>query len=240
MDDSPALLVLDPRPQRFRAVVGVVLIALACGLGAWVFFRGPSPFAIDVWWNQLFAAAPSQPVYIFARVLDEVGGHLTAVLIVPLAGAAALFLLRRRWSALYFLAASAGSALLVQVLKHTFGRARPEDILIVSDYGSFPSGHTANAATIAVVAAMLFPRAWVRVVGMAWVLLMAFSRTYLHAHWLSDTVGGALVGAGAALVLAAVFSRLRERDEDRLALRRARRAVAVDSRSTDAEQPPSS
>ncbi|WP_295836664.1 phosphatase PAP2 family protein [uncultured Microbacterium sp.] len=240
MDDSPALLVLDPRPQRFRAVVGVVLIALACGLGAWVFFRGPSPFAIDVWWNQLFAAAPSQPVYIFARVLDEVGGHLTAVLIVPLAGAAALFLLRRRWSALYFLAASAGSALLVQVLKHTFGRARPEDILIVSDYGSFPSGHTANAATIAVVAAMLFPRAWVRVVGMAWVLLMAFSRTYLHAHWLSDTVGGALVGAGAALVLAAVFARLRERDEDRLALRRARRAVAVDSRSTDAEQPPSS
>lgn len=240
MDDSPALLVLDPRPQRFRAVVGVVLIALACGLGAWVFFRGPSPFAIDVWWNQLFAAAPSEPVYIFARVMDEVGGHLTAVLIVPLAGAAALFLLRRRWSALYFLAASAGSALLVQLLKHTFGRARPEDILIVSDYGSFPSGHTANAATIAVVAAMLFPRAWVRVVGMAWVLLMAFSRTYLHAHWLSDTVGGALVGAGAALVLAAVFSRLRERDEDRLALRRARRAVAVESRSTDAEQPPSS
>ncbi|MDT0117355.1 phosphatase PAP2 family protein [Microbacterium sp. PRF11] len=240
MDDSPALLVLDPRPQRFRAVVGVVLIALACGLGAWVFFRGPSPFAIDVWWNQLFAAAPSEPVYIFARVMDEVGGHLTAVLIVPLAGAAALFLLRRRWSALYFLAASAGSALLVQLLKHTFGRARPEDVLIVSDYGSFPSGHTANAATIAVVAAMLFPRAWVRVVGMAWVLLMAFSRTYLHAHWLSDTVGGALVGAGAALVLAAVFSRLRERDEDRLALRRARRAVAVESRSTDAEQPPSS
>ncbi len=224
--DSAIEAVLDTRPQRSRAVMGVVLIALACGLGAWVFFRGPSPFAIDVWWNQLFAAAPSQPVYVFALVMDTVGGHLTAVLIVPLVGAAALFLSRRRWSAVYFLAASVGSALLVQVIKQTFGRARPEDILILSDYGSFPSGHTANAATIAVVAAVLFPRVWVRIVGVAWVVLMAFSRTYLHAHWLSDTIAGALVGAGAALVLAAVFSRLRARDEDRLTIRRARRSDA--------------
>lgn len=232
INDRAVEFVLDTRPQRFRAVVGVVLIALACALGAWVYFRGPSPFAVDVWWNQLFAAAPSQPVFVFAIVMDTVGGHLTAVLIVPLLGALALFLSRRRWSAVYFLAASVGSALLVQVVKHTFGRARPEDILILSDYGSFPSGHTANAATIAVVAAVLFPHLWVRIVGVAWVVLMAFSRTYLHAHWLSDTVGGALIGAGAAFVLAAAFSRLRARDEDRLTIRRARK--------TDAEAAPPS
>ena len=226
INDRAVQFVLDTRPQRFRAVVGVVLIALACALGAWVDFRGPSPFAVDVWWNQLFSAAPSQPVFVFAIVMDTVGGHLTAVLIVPLLGALALFLSRRRWSAVYFLAASVGSALLVQVVKHTFGRARPEDILILSDYGSFPSGHTANAATIAVVAAVLFPHLWVRIVGVAWVVLMAFSRTYLHAHWLSDTVGGALIGAGAAFVLAAAFSRLRARDEDRLTIRRARKTDA--------------
>ncbi len=219
--------VFAPRPQRARAVAGIVLIALACGLGAWVYQRGPSPFALDVWWNGLFAAAPSQPLLVFALTMDEIGGHLTAVLIIPLGGALALFLFGRRWSALYFVAASAGSAVLVQVLKHTFGRARPEDILVLSDYGSFPSGHTANAATIAVVAAVVFPHAWVRVVGVAWVVLMAFSRTYLHAHWLSDTAGGALVGAGAALLLAAAFSRLRARDADRLQLRRERRRDAT-------------
>ncbi len=232
MDATAIDDVLDTRPQRFRATVGIVLIALASALGAWVYVRGPSPFTVDVWWNQLFAAAPSEPLYVFALVMDQIGGHLTAVLIVPVLGAVAIFATRRRWSALYFLTASVGSALLVQVLKHTFGRARPEDILILSDYGSFPSGHTANAATIAVVAGVLFPRAWVRVVGAAWVILMAFSRTYLHAHWLSDTIGGALVGAGAALVLAAAFSRLRARDEDRLTIRRARKADAVEAGSS--------
>jgi undecaprenyl-diphosphatase len=44
------------------------------------------------------------------------------------------------------------------------------------------------------------------IVGACWVLLMAFSRTYLHAHWLSDTVGGAMLGAGAVLLVAAAFA----------------------------------
>ncbi|MCC4249965.1 phosphatase PAP2 family protein [Microbacterium testaceum] len=222
--DSDPVPPLTVRSERAWGIVGLVLIALACGLGAWVYFRGPSPFAIDVWWNQLFAAAPLEPLLSFALVMNELGGYVTAILIVPVGGALALFLLGRRWSALYFLTASIASAVLVQVLKHTFGRARPEDILVLSDYGSFPSGHTANAATIAIVAGIVFPSIWVRLAGGAWIVLMAFSRTYLHAHWLSDTIGGALVGAGAALVLGAVFSHLRARDEDRAALRQARRA----------------
>lgn len=231
--DSAAATPLTVRSERMRGILGVTLVALACGLGAWVFFRGPTPFAIDVWWNQLFVAAPSQPLLTFALTMDEIGGHWVAVFVVPLGGALALVLVGRRWAALYFLAASVGSAAIVQLLKHTFGRARPEDILVLSDHGSFPSGHTANAATVAVVAAVVFPVIWVRIAGVAWVVLMAFSRTYLHAHWLSDTLGGALVGAGMALILAASFSHLRVRDDDRLAVRRA-------ARRSDASTPASS
>jgi len=104
----------------------------------------------------------------------------------------------------------------VQMLKAMFGRARPEEMIVVSDHGSYPSGHTANAATLAVIAVVIVPRVWVAVVGAAWVFAMAFSRTQVHAHWFSDTVGGTLAGLGAALVLAALFTAVLERERERL------------------------
>jgi len=185
---------------------GLALVVLSCVLGFWIFTHGDPPFAIDVWWNVVVAEMWNPILTGFSRVMNWVGAGWFGVLVIPIGGAIALVLLRRPWAAAYFLAASAVSAGGVQVLKHVFGRVRPEDIIVVSDYGSYPSGHVANAATLAVTAAVIFPRVWVMIVGAAWVILMAFSRTYLHAHWLSDTVGGALIGAGAALLAAAAFA----------------------------------
>ncbi|KRB38729.1 phosphatase PAP2 family protein [Microbacterium sp. Root180] len=200
----------DSMPGRGPAigylVTGLVLVALSCGLGFWIFTHGEAPFAIDVWWNALVAEWYSPVLTGFSRVMNWLGGGWFGVLAVPIGGAVALIIVRRPWAAAYFLAAEAVSAGGVQVLKHLFGRVRPEDIIVVSDYGSYPSGHVANATTLAVAAFVIFPRVWVAVVGAVWVVLMAFSRTYLHAHWLSDTVGGVLIGAGAALLVAAAFA----------------------------------
>jgi undecaprenyl-diphosphatase len=52
-----------------------------------------------------------------------------------------------------------------------------------------------------VVLGILFPRVWVWCVGAAWAVLMAVSRTYLGAHWLSDTLGGLLLGAAIAVIV---------------------------------------
>lgn len=184
---------------------GLVLIALACALGAWIFLRGDDPFDIDVWWNALVADWNHPVLTGISQFMNWVGAGWFGVLAVPIAGAIGLILLKRPWAAAYFLVAEAVSAGGVQVLKHLFGRVRPEDIIVISDYGSYPSGHVANATTLAIAAIVIFPRLWVVLVGAGWVLLMAFSRTYLHAHWLSDTVGGVLIGAGAALIVAAAF-----------------------------------
>lgn len=184
---------------------GLVLVVAGGLLGLWLMSRGDEPFTLDVWWDQLVAQWWLPFLGGLARVLNWVGGGWFASFALPILVAVALVGIRRRWSAVYFLAAELASVIVVQVLKHAFGRIRPEDMLVVSDEGSYPSGHVANAATIAVAAMVLFPRLWVALVGAAWVLLMALSRTYLHAHWLSDTLGGTLIGAGMALIVAAAF-----------------------------------
>jgi undecaprenyl-diphosphatase len=206
--------------RRTELWLGLALFAAAVALGATIFFfRENAPFAVDSWWNSLLFAARSEFLLGISYAMNWLGGGWFGIIGLPLLCVALLVVLRRPWSALYFVAAVVVSAVLVQALKHTFGRARPTDIVVVSDYGSFPSGHVANATTIAVTLLIVFPRLWIALVGAAWVLLMAFSRTYLGAHWLSDTLGGALVGAAAALLVAAAFGATLAREQDKRTLR---------------------
>jgi undecaprenyl-diphosphatase len=149
-------------------------------------------------------------------VMNFLGGGWFGVFVVPI-GIIVALCLRRLWaSALYFGIASAVSALIVQLLKSIFDRPRPEEILVTADIGSFPSGHVANAATLAVALGLIVWRTWVWVAGAVYVLVMALSRTYLGAHWLSDTVGGMLVGAAVAMVLWIAFARRIRLEKERV------------------------
>ncbi len=194
-----------------RLVIGLVLIVLAIGLGVQITLE--ADIDVDEWWNSFVDVFSFlQPLSL---ALNFLGGGWFATFVVPLGVAAILLAVRRPWGALFALCASAGSALVVQMLKAMFGRARPEEMIVVSDHGSYPSGHTANAATLAVIAVVIVPRVWVAIVGAAWVFAMAFSRTEVHAHWFTDTVGGTLAGLGGALVVAALFTSALTRERER-------------------------
>lgn len=69
---------------------------------------------------------------------------------------------------------------------------------------TFPSGHSASAFAFAVAASIEDRRLAVVLVPMA--VAVAYSRLHTGAHWLSDVVGGALLGASAAVVDAALHS----------------------------------
>ncbi|WP_460799915.1 GNAT family N-acetyltransferase [Microbacterium sp. GXF0217] len=223
--------------------IGALLVAIAMGAVLTLDGGADEPSALDTWWHDLMVDSAPSALVAFSHLMNRIGGGWIAILVVPGVVAVGLLIARRWRSAVFALAAFAISALLVQVLKQVFGRARPEDMLVLSDYGSFPSGHTANAATIAVVMCVLFPRVWMFVLGALWVITMALSRTVLAVHWLSDTVGGALVGTAAGLLVAAVLLPWIRRDAVAVApngLGRADRVVPTDSaagRTSIAKEP---
>lgn len=199
--------------RRAPLIGGAVAVVAAALLGLVVTARaGGLPFEFDEEWAEDLLDLRGPIGDVVAYFMNALGGGVVGVLVVPVVSAAALLIARRPWAALYFVVASAVSAGVVQLLKNLFGRARPEDMIVTSDFGSFPSGHVANAATIAVVLGVIMPHVWVWVLGAVYTGLMAVSRTYLGAHWLSDTIGGLLVGVGVALVLWAVFAAPLERE----------------------------
>ncbi|WP_378147779.1 phosphatase PAP2 family protein [Cnuibacter sp. UC19_7] len=203
--------------RRWPVVSASVAVLMVLLLGGLLLLRqGTAPFEIDTEWMDEIIEHRSPIWEGPSLVMNSLGGGWIAIILVPVLAITALLVFRRRWAALYLALALAVSAGVVQILKNVVGRTRPPDMLVTSDYGSFPSGHTANAATLTVVFGLVFWRLWVWLAGVAYTILMLLSRTYLGAHWLTDTIGGLLLGAGLAVLIWAPFAlRLRrERDGD--------------------------
>ncbi|MEU6883323.1 phosphatase PAP2 family protein [Streptomyces sp. NPDC046712] len=207
-----------PRPTAGVLPLGLLLTGVTALLAVVVYTdAGNPPFqALDERWLGWMGGPHEGITAAVATLLDWFGGPLGVV--VPLGILVVLLVRRRWWSVCCLLVTYLGaSALVVQGLKHLVDRPRPENPLVRVDHGSFPSGHAAGAAMLVVLAgALLVPAARRRTwwcAGTLFTLAMMWSRTWLHAHWLSDTVAGAAAGAGAALLLWRAFMPVLAREE---------------------------
>lgn len=164
--------------------------------------------------DRLHSLALDHPLLVaILQVLSAVGTTPAyLVLFVPLA----VWLLRRGRprQAAFLLVALVGSAATNLAVKSLVGRARPvfEHPLARATGLSFPSGH-AQAAVVAyaallVVVLPLLAGAWRRVavvLAAVMVLAIGFARVGLGVHYLTDVVGGYLLGGAWVAAMIALF-----------------------------------
>ncbi|MHB1077646.1 bifunctional DedA family/phosphatase PAP2 family protein [Thiobacillus sp.] len=121
----------------------------------------------------------------------------------------------RSWrAAAYWLAAMAFGAGLTLALKAGLHLPRPEPIYAGLSRYAFPSGHAAMSVVIygflgVLIGQGVAPRARVALASSAILLItmIAFSRLYLGAHWLSDVLGGVAFGTAWVALLAIAYLR---------------------------------
>ena len=116
----------------------------------------------------------------------------------------------KRWTRVFIsmLAACALAGATARVIKNTAGRARPSvkselawsGPSLSEKYHAFPSGHTASSTAFFAVLCLASWRIGVPLLLVP--LLIAFSRMYVAAHYLSDVVFAAILGIVCALIVA--------------------------------------
>ena len=199
-------MIAVPTRMRWTVVVGAVAVFLVLAL---LLTLGSSLAALDLQVTQ-FLQARRTP-WLSRAMLFLSDSHET----VRVLAAAALLAMWRFYRgdrpAVVSLAVVPIGQLLNVGLNHVFQRVRPvvpEPLVHLSTY-SFPSGHAvASTVLYGVLCALVLQRVRSRfwrvaaVAGaLAMVLLVAFSRVYLGAHYLSDVIAGIAVCAACVAVV---------------------------------------
>jgi membrane-associated phospholipid phosphatase len=158
---------------------------LSWGDGAWVDFMLAHRWIVIDW---------------VMLLISWISSEYAALMI--LIGLLVLLWRRNRSIALYSVGVIASSTLWQILLKAVIGRPRPDPVLYPVWQGAgYPSGHVLTSLVIIYILWRLAPYARRRrlsaFLGYAviiWPLLVGISRIYLNAHYLSDVVGGYLLG----------------------------------------------
>ncbi len=209
-------LVRDPRRALIVAaalLAGFLLLAVvvASDVASPPFLQG-----LDDAWRRRVLAWPD-----WTRRLGELFELLgSGVVMVPLRIGVALWLVvrRRRWDLAAWLLAWLLADLLTFALKPAIARARPTPTDLSNPFTSFPSAHAKTAAQVAIGVVLIATSPWRErrlgyTLALAWIVLMALSRTVVDHHWLSDVVAGSLLGAACAVGVAATTQRVRDRGQ---------------------------
>jgi MFS transporter, DHA1 family, tetracycline resistance protein len=197
---SIALALLAPIPVVGLLVANTGLKSLDGELFRAINGLGPGP---DLLWTAL---DPHTRNYVILIVLAVVAAALTQT--------------RRTLEVFGRVMASALLAWgLLEAIYSVYDRARPEETMAATEISlnghswahlnSFPSGHMAITAALAIATALAFPR--LRAALWIYVAAVAFTRVLFGAHFPFDALAGTALGTASALLVAVAFERIRSR-----------------------------
>ena len=190
----------------FLLACAVVLVLVLTGIG-WVLSHVVQNDAMgraDAGVSRWFARERTGDLNDVTAVTSEIGGTLTITILAVLSVAVAAFVWRRWREPMLVAVAVAGEVAIFLVVTLLVDRQRPpvKHLDQAPPTSSFPSGHTAATivlwGALAVLASERAHSALVRGIFLALAfglpLLVASSRLYRGMHFLTDVVGGALLG----------------------------------------------
>ena len=216
LQDHPLLL---DHPVALRVALGLWTFSALLFLVVAVPALRESVQTVDDAVHRWVVSAEWGPAVLAAQVLDFIG---TAWVVWPAMAAVAGWLAwRRRWLAFSFwTVAMFISQLMIGPVKDFYERPRPTMSLAETSSWSFPSGHSVVGAAVAIAAVIVLvpagsKRRNLEMAAAVFAIVMALSRVYLRAHWLSDVGAGAALGAGIAIGTAALIHRIDDRRRGR-------------------------
>jgi membrane-associated phospholipid phosphatase len=206
---------LHDHPIAWRVAVGLWFLSALLFLALAVPVLAAAVQSVDDVVYRWAVSIEWGPAVVAAKVLDFIGNAwVTWPVMVGVAGWLAW---RRRWEAFFsWTAAMAVSQLLIGPVKELYMRPRPPMSLVETTSWSFPSGHSVAGAAISItLVIVLIPagpkRRNYEMLAGAFAVIMALSRVYLRAHWLTDVASGAALGAAVAIGSAALMHRFDDR-----------------------------
>ncbi|MDN5767047.1 MAG: phosphatase PAP2 family protein [Humibacillus sp.] len=218
-----------PRPPRVAlGVTGALLLAVGLVLGFTVTSigaRNTGELSLDV----DIAGHRDGVLIALARFVNVGIGPVVAPILLVIGCA---FLWRRsRFAAVSVVGLTIAGWLSVELGKALVHRARPpittvHALVVETKPDSYPSGHTAFAAALVFAVAVTLillgrPIRTVWWVGVPFIVLVAGSRLYLGAHYLTDVIASVIFAGGTVLVVLAILGpwllRLRDHDATRAA-----------------------
>ncbi|PBC39608.1 phosphatase [Rhodococcus sp. ACS1] len=192
------------------AGLAAVFVALAYQVRAGGWVTGADP-AVLGW----FTGHRSDWLTGPAIAVTDAGGPAGTIILAVAIGAVLSRRARSPIPALILIGTVGAAALASAVTKSVVGRARPpivSQVLFETDH-SFPSGHATGAMALFMMAAVMFGyglpparRALLLILAAVVTVVVSVTRLYLGEHWLTDVVGGVLLGGLAAVIGGALYT----------------------------------